>query len=67
MTMTYCPDPVCIEDECGPANPCCASICTCALTENCWVKDTGDQSKNFDGSYSDVLYCTEHKTEFVND
>ncbi|WP_399559444.1 hypothetical protein [Streptomyces chartreusis] len=61
----YCPDPQCIEDECSPSDPCCTSICRCPLTENCSVRDTGDVFTDLDGTLRDVLYCTEHKTDWL--
>lgn len=65
MDATYCTDPQCVEDECSVASPCCTAICNCALTENCWVTDSGDVFKDLDGTIRDVLYCTEHKTDWL--
>jgi hypothetical protein len=63
----YCPDAQCIEDECSPAEPCCISICTCAIAEDhcAYARNTGDVFEDFDGTMWDVWYCGEHKKEWL--
>jgi hypothetical protein len=62
----YCLDFGCVTDECSPSEPCCIATCSCVLTQHCTAKDTGDVITDFDGTLRDILYCTEHKNEWVN-
>lgn len=62
--VPYCPAEECIEAECSPTEPCCATVCGFCPRADCLVEDAGTQTYG-DGTSDELVWCGEHKNEMV--